>query len=472
MPIVFITVKLPDGGVFHLDVDTKERVEVFKGVIASKTRIPKNKQKLVLAGRLLQDGRTLEAYGIEGNSTIHLMTGPSNDGKVGDCPDISTIPSQLGALQRHVLQNPDIMQQMLESPAMMSLVNDYDFLRSLLTMSPHLKDLQEGNPDFKAMLADEEFMTQACESLRNPVHVRDVLRSTDRSMSTLEDIEGGGFDLLRQMCAELDPPPQDEREALAAAKTRLQGDMKRMAWPKSPGTSHAGAGGDQPDDEPTDGDLSPQASSANGPAGGLSVPAVPGWVGSFDTNSMAAMLQDHNMQTLLAQLVQAMPGPGSVGGMGSQKPADDPFSDPVFLGLMFQSQTMQAMSSMQDSVASMSMSDPTPPPEGDKKTKDAREKRKSQAPKKGEGEGVEVKQDSPAALSGLNPQSPAANFSTSFELFLKAEGENPEVRFKGQLAAMGNMGFTEKEECISALSTHGGNMNKAVEMLMAAQQPS
>merc|ERR1712054_20904 len=212
MPIAFVTVKVPDGGLVHLDVDLKTRVEEFRAIIAPKTGVKKHKQRLVFAGRLMQDGRTLEAYGVERNSTIHLLRGNAageNEGPQGF--DISTIPPQLGAVQRHVLANPDILQQMLESPAMQSLLNDLDFLRSLLKMDPRLSKLLEACSELQTMLHDPEFMKQATEALRNPVHVRDVLRSTDRSISHLEEkLLGGGFDVLRSLCEDIDRPKQDQ----------------------------------------------------------------------------------------------------------------------------------------------------------------------------------------------------------------------------------------------------------------------
>merc|ERR1719456_96466 len=58
------------------------------------------------------------------------------------------------------------------------------------------------------MMHDKEFMTQAAEALRNPVHVRDVLKSTDRAMSNLEALQGGNFDVLRQMCEDIKRPLQ------------------------------------------------------------------------------------------------------------------------------------------------------------------------------------------------------------------------------------------------------------------------
>merc|ERR1712196_408569 len=96
---------------------------------------------------------------------------------------------------------------------------------------------------------------------------------------------------------------------------------------------------------------------------------------------------------------------------------------------------------------------------GDADAKEAKEEAGEAAP-----------QDSSAVLSGLNTASPAANPKESFSLFLQAELESPEVRYKGQLSAMANMGFTDKEACIQALHSHDGNMNKAVESLMATQK--
>merc|ERR1719359_2648129 len=78
-------------------------------------------------------------------------------------------------------------------------------------MDPRLSKLLENCPELQTMLHDPEFMKQATEALRNPVHVRDVLRSTDRSMSHLEEkLLGGGFDVLRSLCEDIDRPKQDE----------------------------------------------------------------------------------------------------------------------------------------------------------------------------------------------------------------------------------------------------------------------
>merc|ERR1712054_692109 len=76
---------------------------------------------------------------------------------------------------------------------------------------------------------------------------------------------------------------------------------------------------------------------------------VPDWAGTFDTNAMASMMQDQNMQQLLSQMVQSLPGP-------TQKPhPDDPFIDPGFLAQMFHSQTIQSITYLQESVGKLSL---------------------------------------------------------------------------------------------------------------------
>lgn len=432
MPVAFITVKLPDGSMVHLDVDLKTRVEEFRTILAPKCGVKRHRQRLVFAGRLMQDGRTLEAYGVERNSTIHLLHGKAVDEAEGvSGVDISQTPSQLAALQRHVLQNPDILQQMLESPAMQSLLNDHDFMRSLLKMDPKLAKILDGAPDLNSMMHDKEFMTQAAEALRNPVHVRDVLKSTDKSMANLEALQGGNFDVLRQMCEDIRRPTG----GVDPVKTKPKKEKKAPASFAEEVGAEGGEG--EGEGEPKEGEEEPEEDG----------PQLPEWSTEFDTNAMASMMQDNNMQQLLAQLVQTLPGPNV-----SLHP-DDPFIDASFIGQMFQAQTIQSMTMLQGAVDKLSMA--AEPADKAKEAKPRKDKKADGPP-----------QDSSAVLSGLHHQSPAANFEKSFSLFLAAEAESPEVRYKGQLQAMANMGFTDKEVCIQALHNNDGNMNKAVSSLM------
>ncbi|CAK0820686.1 unnamed protein product [Prorocentrum cordatum] len=57
MPLAFITVKTPDGSLVHLDVDLRTQVDEFRSILAPKCGVQRHRQRLVFAGRLLQDGR-------------------------------------------------------------------------------------------------------------------------------------------------------------------------------------------------------------------------------------------------------------------------------------------------------------------------------------------------------------------------------------------------------------------------------
>merc|ERR1719456_906903 len=181
---------------------------------------------------------------------------------------------------------------------------------------------------------------------------------------------------------------------------------------------------------------------------------APPWVDRFDPNAMAAMLQDPNMQTLMASIIQAATQAGPMAHLTAEgKNAGKPFSDPNFLAQMFSPQTMTAMASMQQAMGNMSVG------------------RAGAGGEKGK-DGAAATAVSPAvALSGLSPLSPAADFSKAFENFLKAQQENPEIQYRTQLNAMRNMGFTDTEVCVQMLHACEGNMNRAIDRLLQGETP-
>ena len=49
-----------------------------------------------------------------------------------------------------------LMQQMMQSPLMQHLLDDTEFVRSLVQSSPHLQALREQNPDINGLLSDPQ----------------------------------------------------------------------------------------------------------------------------------------------------------------------------------------------------------------------------------------------------------------------------------------------------------------------------
>lgn len=120
-------------------------------------------------------------------------------GAAASCPD---------ELPETLLADPAMLQQIMNSPMMRSLMSNPDILRSILEANPQIRQLREQHPELNHLLNDPELLQQSMRAMQNPGLMQEMINNTDRVLNNIDAIPGG-FNALRRVYQSIQEPIWD-----------------------------------------------------------------------------------------------------------------------------------------------------------------------------------------------------------------------------------------------------------------------
>nr|CAH8867160.1 unnamed protein product [Trichobilharzia regenti] len=278
---------------------------------------PSERLILIFGGKILKDEDILEQLKIKDSCTIHLViskqqqppqvnpTGtssvvtdvrepPRESRNAGTTQNagMNTFAGMQQAMQAQVMQNPELLRNMLDSPLVQSLMNNPEVIRNLFQANPQMRDLIDRNPELGHMLNNPDLLRQSMEVARNPALMQEMVRNYDRAISNLESLPGG-MNHLQRIFRDIQEPMMDAATSIGATLSGNQssGNSDQNPFANLAGGVRQGA----PATEPMPNPWAPPATNNSTSSNGTSTAATGGGTANTNRNS------DH-VQNMLNQL--------------------------------------------------------------------------------------------------------------------------------------------------------------------------
>ncbi|XP_039055051.1 ubiquitin domain-containing protein DSK2b-like [Hibiscus syriacus] len=530
---VMVNIRCSNGTKFTVRTSLESSVGSFKALLAQNCDIPADHQRLIYKGRILKDDQTLQSYGLQADHTVHMVRGfaPSSSAPppaattnvAGDnnAPGVTRgIGSNEGAglgaslfpglgplggggggggfglfgsglpefeqVQQQLTQNPNMMREIMNTPAVQSLMNNPELMRSLIMSNPQMREIIDRNPELGHVLNDPSILRQTLEATRNPELMREMMRNTDRAMSNIE-ASPEGFNMLRRMYENVQEPflnattmggntgnnpgsnpfaallgnqggPQARNSTINTSTTNSETAQGQTSPNTNPlpnpwsNTVGGGSGGTQTNATARPNPTADARTPGVGGLGSLGLPDLPPMMnGMPDASQLTQLLQNpaisQMMQSIMSnpqymnQIMNLNPQLRTMFDLNPQ--LREMMQNPEVLRQMFSPETMQQMLALQQSLMSLNRQQAT--------------------------------QDS-AQTGGTTAAPGAANLDLLMNMFggLDAGGLGvpnqpdvpPEELYATQLSQLQEMGFYDTQENIRALRATSGNVHAAVERLL------
>uniref|UniRef100_A0A1Q3F776 Putative ubiquitin-like protein n=1 Tax=Culex tarsalis TaxID=7177 RepID=A0A1Q3F776_CULTA len=484
-----------------IEIGEDAEIKELRAIVAEQFESDPDLVCLIFAGKIMKDTDTLKTHNIKEGLTVHLVikAAPRSEPEGPRRPpaDVSQTPfglnqlgglSALGALggnqtnfmdlqsrmQHELLGNPDLMRTVLDNPLVQQMMNNPETMRQIVTSNPQMQDLMQRNPEISHMLNNPELLRQTMELARNPSMLQELMRSHDRAMSNLESVPGG-YSALQRIYRDIQEPmlnatsrnPYSGTADSGTSENPQQGTENRNPLPNPWGGANQGEN-PSTDNPPPNILNTPTMQSllqqmGDNPSLMSNLMSAP-----YTRNMLEALAADPNMAAnLMSQNPMLANSPGLQEQMRTMMPQFlQQLQNPEVQQMMSNPQAINAIMQIQQGMEQLrsvapglvnTMGIPPPPPGAPTTTTNA---------------------GNTSTTTTAPAQSNPALFSDFMSRMINgmATGNNPNIppeeRYRSQLEQLASMGFVNREANLQALIASFGDINGAVERLLALGQLS